>query len=472
MGSPTAHRVADGAARLPSEPSVTAVDVAASALARLTPRRHRARLEQLRHDLNAVLGGFVGRRPLPFSDRARPPTRPRPLGDIDPVEHLLPGHALRRRWVTLRTDVKWIAGDLRGEGRPATVPRGPSRYRRADPLAPRPLRVREVTRETADAVTIALEEPSGEPLRFEAGQFLTFHLTIGGRAVRRAYSLSSSPLDGPGARVTVKRLPGGLASGWMHQVRPGDVLMARGPAGRFTARDTGDAELTLIAGGSGITPIASIAETALRSSDARVRLLYGNRRLEDVIFADRLDALARRYPDRFTLARSLDEPPAGWGEGRGPLDEARVGAWLDALDDAPRRYFLCGPSGMLAAARAALAARGVPASHVLEERFGSPETAPSAALPDATVTAHLRVAGRDFVARVAPGSTLLEAGLAAGAPMPFSCAMGGCGACRGKLRAGQVQMDEPSCLTARERAEGFVLPCCSRPLGDVQLEVD
>jgi ferredoxin len=129
---------------------------------------------------------------------------------------------------------------------------------------------------------------------------------------------------------------------------------------------------------------------------------------------------------------------------------------------------------MMDAARETLRARGVPDDAILEERFNSPQDAPdaSADLPTEPVTVQLKVRGRDHLVRVEPGQTLLEAGLAAGAAMPFSCAMGGCAACKGKLVGGSVQMEEPNCLSAREREEGWVLACCSRPLGAARLEVE
>lgn len=386
---------------------------------------------------------------------------------------------LERRWSTLWTDLAWIGRDLRGRKRSPVVQRkGPSRYPSvvAPPragLAPRPLRVEAVVRETPEAVTLRLAEADGSRLAFEAGQFLALHLEVDGRPLRRAYSLSSSPLDGPGATITVKRVEGGRASHHLHDaVAAGDVLLALGPSGSFVA--SGARELVMIAGGSGITPVASIAETQLRSrDDVAVHLLYGNRREADVIFRDRLEALARSH-DTLSLDLALEEPPEGWTGLAGRLDESVLGPWLDRLGEgADRAYYLCGPAPMMDGARALLLARGVAPEAIFEERFRSPMDAPAAraALPTEPVTMRVRAGGRDTIAPVAPGQTLLEAGLAAGVAMPFSCAMGGCAACKCKLTEGEVVMDEPNCLTERERDEGFVLACSTRPLGPVRLEV-
>lgn len=389
---------------------------------------------------------------------------------------------LERRWNTLKTDLTWIGRDLRGQKRPPVVARrGPSRYPVATAprpaLRPRPLRVEAVVRETPDAVTLHLAEGDGTPLAFEAGQFLTFHVELDGQTLKRAYSLSSSPLDGPGATITVKRVEGGRVSNHLNDhAAPGDRLLALGPSGSFVAGAA--TELVMLAGGSGITPIASIAETLLRTrDDVRVHLLYGNRAEADVIFRDRLEALARSHANS-SLALALEAPPAGWSGLTGRLDEAVLGPWLDRLEhdrlepSVDRAYYVCGPEAMMDGARALLSARGVPPEAIFEERFRSPADAPaSAELPAETVTVRVRAAGRDTIVPVAPGQTLLEAGLAAGVPMPFSCAMGGCAACKCKLAEGEVVMDEPNCLTDRERADGWILACSSRPRGPVRLEV-
>ncbi|MFE2057019.1 2Fe-2S iron-sulfur cluster-binding protein [Streptomyces sp. NPDC059446] len=72
---------------------------------------------------------------------------------------------------------------------------------------------------------------------------------------------------------------------------------------------------------------------------------------------------------------------------------------------------------------------------------------------------------------VEPGRTLLDAGLAAGLPMPHSCTVGNCGECTVRLREGEVTQGEPNCLTPRQRAEGYVLACMSCPLSKVTLDI-
>ena len=216
-----------------------------------------------------------------------------------------------------------------------------------------------------------------------------------------------------------------------------------------------------------MTPLMSIARRLLAAEPGtRITLVYGNRAEKDVIFRDAIDELARAHGGRFAVRYVLSEPPLGWKGGVGMLEEHVVRAELDAcgpLDDA--HFLLCGPEPMMRASRAVLRARGVPEDRILEERFTMPHLrAKSVAALDAgpqLLTIRANGAGAREV-YVAPEQTMLEAGLSSGIRMDYSCAMGGCGACKVRLCDGEVEMEEPNCLTTAEREEGYVLACVSR----------
>jgi len=398
--------------------------------------------------------------------------------------------ALRGRLAGWRRDLRMLVDGLAGrhpaplEFRESSGTAPPVRaLAQEGSLSPRTLRVAEVVRETADAVTLWLVDPSprpgGVPLVFEAGQFLTLLLPVGdGQLLRRAYSASSSPLGGCRIAVTCKRVPGGKGSSYLHDhVVAGALLQVLGPSGSFTPRPHPDRRrhLVLIGGGSGITPLVSILETVLAvEPSSRVSLIYGNRGEADIIFYKRLRALAGAHAGRLTVRHVLREPPSGWRGGVGILDEEVLSRELSALPAAaelPAEYWLCGPEPMMAAARALLLREGAAPDSIHEERFASlhyTDDAPSA-MPQ-VLTLRLPEARTQSVV-VRPGETLLEAGLREGVAMPFSCAVGGCGACKGRLVAGQVMMPEPNCLTAAERQAGAVLCCVARPRTAVTVEV-
>lgn len=385
-----------------------------------------------------------------------------------------------RRYASFARDVAMLRDTLAGRAPRPFVPRQAPPAEAVSPthaLAPRVVRVKSVTRETADAVSLTFEDPTGAPITFSPGQFFTLHVRVEGEALRRAYSASSSALEPATATVTVKRVPGGrVSSHLVDTMHEGASLEILGPSGSFgPAPATGPRRLVLLAGGSGITPMMSIARTLLASEpDTALVLLYGNRAPRDIVFADALAALAAAHPGRFTLRHVLSEPPPGWSGGTGLLDAATTARELAALlpaDDLPTNFFVCGPEPMMAAARSALAELGVPPARIHEERFSSPHLRSGATEVQDAHDVTVRTRRGDVLARVEPGKTLLEAGLEAGAAMPFSCAMGGCGACKVKVVSGELEMEEPNCLTPAERAEGCVLACVARPKATAMVEL-
>jgi ferredoxin-NADP reductase len=259
----------------------------------------------------------------------------------------------------------------------------------------------------------------------------------------------------------------------------GDTIDVLGPSGSFTpAPARGPRLLVLVGGGSGITPLSSIARTLLASEpETRIALVYGNFALEDVIFKESLEALLREHVHgarRFCVRHVLEEPPPGWTGGTGRLDGPALARELDATGDPDlpgAEYFLCGPAPMMAAARSCLERRGVASSQIHEERFVSAHAQSGA---PASTEAHevvLRMRGEERRVVVGGGRTILETALDAGIDMPFSCTVGGCGTCRVRLAAGSVTMDEPNCLSTEERAARYVLACVSRPTSHCTLEV-
>jgi ring-1,2-phenylacetyl-CoA epoxidase subunit PaaE len=328
--------------------------------------------------------------------------------------------------------------------------------------------------ETADTRTVLLARPPGWQAR--PGQFVTFTLWPKGASapLRRSYSLSHSPASGANEplAVTVKRVPGGAGSKAMTELRVGDRVRARGPLGSFVLGAGEGGPLVFVAGGAGITPIAPLAEEAL-AEGREVTLLYGARSLADAIFLERLRALTERFP-RLRVSLHLDEAPSA-----SALAELRLPSRLhvhagrvsrEHLASAVRSgavAYVCGPSPMMAWAAVELAALGVSGDRLRQERFGSPGGARPTEGPTDGRATKLRVNGKSLT--VLPSETLLEASQREGAPLESSCAMGGCGACRMRLVSGEVELDEPHCLTATEREAGIVLTCVARAKSDVVL---
>lgn len=395
-----------------------------------------------------------------------------PTSILDRVGRALP-RSLAERLALTRRDVKMVLDGLAGRAPSPLLRRRAFTASAHAAIAGRAVRVREVVRETDEAVSLVLVDPTGAPIEYLPGQFFTVCVTLDGVTHRRAYSASRAPGD-PALRLTVKRVAQGLVSTHLTtRVGAGDTLELLGPSGSFTwaPGDGAPRHLVLLGGGSGITPLFAILEAALtREPGARVTLVYGNRSRESVIFGDTLDALAAAHPGRLTVIHALEDPPEGFAGIAGRLDDAALGAALATLD-AGDLYYICGPTPMREAARRALTRQGVETARVFEEVYSSPHS-PAAAASAAPQVVRLRVGGRDAAVTVKAGETILDAATRAGVPLPFSCAVGGCGSCQCKRVSGEVVMEEPNCLTAAERDAGAVLTCVGRPAGPgVVLEV-
>ena len=457
------------------------LDAAMSLAARALPRSLTPWIEQARLDASMVIGRVAGRTPSPLLSKTEPTPA---LSEIDPLDLFPRGIADRAR--AMSRDARMLRDRLvLGKTpsplieRPRPVVGSVDSLPRSTPNMARPVRVVDVVRETDDAVSIYLTEADGSPIEFRPGQFLSVDVTVSGERLRRAYSLASTCLPDVPVHITVKRIEGGLVSNHLNDsLRPGDELAVLGPSGNFTVepRAVNQRHLVLVAGGSGITPIMSILETILRvESDSRITLIYGNRGWDDVIFRGRLESLEREFGERLTVDHVLQTPPDWWTGERGLLGSEVLESRLRALqveDDGMIRYYLCGPTPMMEAAHDALQRRGVSANRIAEERFTSPEARTGKAGSSKTERVLVSAAGREQGIQVAPGQTILEAALGAGIDMPFSCAMGGCGACRCRLVEGEVEMEEPNCLGRSERERGYVLACVGRPLTQSKVEVE
>ncbi|MFB7357653.1 2Fe-2S iron-sulfur cluster-binding protein [Streptomyces gardneri] len=332
------------------------------------------------------------------------------------------------------------------------------------------LRVVQVIPETADAHSLVLQAPpeSADRFTYRPGQFLTLKLPgADGRPAARCYSLAGSPHTGEPLKVTVKRVAGGHGSNWVcDHVAAGDELEVLPPAGTFTP-DSLDRDLLLAAGGSGITPVLSIAKSVLAGGQGRVVLLYANRDESSVIFRDELRELAANHPDRLLVVH--------WLESLQGLPRAdRLAAALAPYAD--REAFVCGPEPLMDAVEQALRAVGAPGHRIHRERFFSlgghvfdapAQAAPTPAAPVAGVgTAEVELDGETHTLAWPPTTPLLDALLAAGVDAPYSCREGACSACTCRVVAGDVKMLRNDVLDDEDLAEGYVLACQALPLTD------
>jgi ferredoxin-NADP reductase len=324
-------------------------------------------------------------------------------------------------------------------------------------------RITRIVQETPDTRTYVLDAP----FSYRAGQFVTFRV----RGTLRSYSMSSSPDTDTELMTTVKRIPGGLVSNWMHDnLAAGDVVEVTAPAGAFCLRETG-APLVAFAGGSGITPVISLARSALVTTARRVRILAANRDAESVIFREALDDLAERYPGRLEVRHHLDTAS-------GFVAEAEVLDFAGTDDDAD--FYLCGPAPFMDLIERVLLARGTEPGQIFVERFtaedaerstaglspvgpGGSETAGTSATHSGGTITIILNGRRTSVAR-SQGITLLQTARRAGLSPPFSCEAGNCATCIARVTEGEVKMRTNNALDDDEVADGWTLTCQSDPV--------
>lgn len=342
-----------------------------------------------------------------------------------------------------------------------------------------PLKVREVVKETDDTVTLYFEQPDPY-LDYKPGQFLTLVMEFDGKEQRRSYSLCTSPYVDPFPGISIKKVPNGLFSNYLNEkIFPGKTLNVLKPLGHFTTdfHSKNRRHFFMIAAGSGITPIMGLVKSVLvNEPNSIITLIYCSRNEDQIIFKNQLSALEKANSDRLKVIHNLSQASESWTGLRGRLS-AEVLRDLFAKAEYEERYeevyFMCGPEGVMNIAKEVLNELGVEKERMHQESFFSAAAhlAHEEALAginhgvlsrDVTIV----LDGEDHLVTVDPSKTVLEAGLAAGLNMPYSCQSGLCTACRGRLLSGQVKMDEDAGLSEKELAAGYVLCCVSRPMTD------
>ncbi len=315
-------------------------------------------------------------------------------------------------------------------------------------------RVVEVVDETRDVKTFRLR-PNRRWTGHRSGQYTGITVEIDGVRVRRCYSISSAPGDRL-LSITVKRVPGGRVSGWLHErVRPGHVIRLDPPAGEFVLPEPAPAGLLMLSGGSGITPVmAMLRALAAAGAIDDLTFVHHAHGRDDVIFRAELEALAERHSGlRLVLCH-------------GRFDEARLARLVP--DFAARRTFLCGPAGLMARVEAMWSAHGA-AARLQLERFTAAGAAPPPASDREVRAVELRLtrSGRAIAATTA--GTLLEQLERAGERPPHGCRIGICHTCRCRKRTGTVRNLLTGAVSSEEDEE--IQLCISVPCSDVELHL-
>ena len=340
------------------------------------------------------------------------------------------------------------------------------------------LTVARIDAEAAGSVALTLSVPTAlkDSFQFEPGQFLTLRAQVNGQDLRRSYSICSTRsrlMQRGELQVGIRPVEGGLFSNWAaQQLRIGDSLQVMPPEGRFVIQRPRALHRVGFAAGSGITPILSIIASSLEEQPGtKFTLVYGNRRMDSVMFNEALQDLKDQYPDRLTLIHILSRQAQEVDLLEGRIDGDKVRAIMKAFLPVKSmdEVFICGPEAMIEATQKALVNAGVPANRVYTERFasGAAPTAPKAprpehAKPQGGIALTVVLDGKSHEMQIQPDEHILDVALNAGLDLPYSCKGGVCCTCRAKVTEGSVAMDKNFTLESWEMDKGFVLSCQAR----------
>jgi ring-1,2-phenylacetyl-CoA epoxidase subunit PaaE len=330
------------------------------------------------------------------------------------------------------------------------------------------LTIQRVEPLTSDSAAITLAVPAGlaAAFAFAAGQTLT----VRRGDERRTYSICAPVGSAP--RIGVREVSGGAVSGWLvHALKAGDTLEVQAPSGTFTPDLSVPGRHALIAAGSGITPMMSIAASVLAADGkSTVTLLYGNRRSDTVMFADEVADLKDSYPARMQIVHVLSREPQEVELYSGRLDRERLTALLPVTVDIAGvdHWWLCGPFAMVTSAIEVLRELGVDASRIHRELFWVGDEPPVEVTHDdapvgegASLTVILD--GRSTTLLLPAGTPVLDGAQKVRPDLPFACKGGVCGTCRAKIVKGEAVMRRNYALEQREVDAGYVLTCQAQP---------
>lgn len=358
------------------------------------------------------------------------------------------------------------------------------------------LRVADIFRETPAVKTFRLRNLDGGdvPFSFLPGQFLTFSAQVDGKAIKRSYTIASSPAQRDYVEITVKREEQGAESRYLHDhVAVGDHLEVSGPSGVFIFTGKEADSIVLVSGGVGITPMMCILRYLTDCGfPGEIFFLHGARTAQDIIFREELAYLKKRHANVRVVVTIEDYEDAAWTGLTGHVSKEMIAQSVPGI--ARRRVHVCGPPGMIAAVKATLLDLGVPGDKIKTEAFGpakgaapapepknaapapdvdvppapapappagaaapAPPASAAAPAPSAQVEVQFKKSGKS--GPLAPDQSVLEAAEAIGVAIDFQCRVGTCGTCVVPLLQGAVTMAEESGLSPEDKARGIILAC-------------
>lgn len=338
------------------------------------------------------------------------------------------------------------------------------------------LTIADVRKETEDTISIAFDIPAElkADYSFQSGQYLTLRTIVDGEDIRRSYSLSSAPFENEW-RVAIKKIDGGKFSTFANEkLVGGQPLEVMTPTGNFHLNVSPEHQkaYVLVAAGSGITPIISIAKSILKEEpDSDVTLFYGNKNFASIIFREEIEALKNRYMDRLRVIHILSRENLGNAIQKGRIDAEKVEKLHKAflthteIDE----VFVCGPESMIHDVKDTFSKYMKDAKNIHFELFTTADIPKVERHKDSNephIASNVKVIIDGDTIELAldsDGDSILDAAFKAGGDLPFACKGGVCCTCKAKILEGTAKMDINYALEPDEVEAGYILTCQAHP---------
>jgi ferredoxin-NADP reductase len=327
------------------------------------------------------------------------------------------------------------------------------------------LKIEAIKWENPDTATFFLSELSGKKIRYKAGQFITLVFTHHTEEIRRSYSLSSSP-DEDLLAITVKRITNGEISRFMlSKLKPGEVLNAVEPAGRFTISDSrSKKDIFLFAAGSGIAPVLPQLKYALaRPGNSRFVLIYSSLNQSSILFKEELDRLTYDHPGRLKIIHLLSSD----GNRLNNMIAEQLVRNNTAFGLNKAEFYLCGPFAYMRMIRLTLLFMEIEPAQIRKENFVIETVAVTSGRSTyAPGKIKINFKGELYDISVGENQSILQAALQNNIQLPYSCRAGICSTCTALCKSGTVIMTENDVLTDKDLEDGWILTCTGHPIGD------
>ncbi|MFT5421276.1 MAG: ferredoxin-NADP reductase [Candidatus Endobugula sp.] len=312
-----------------------------------------------------------------------------------------------------------------------------------------------------------------ENLSFSAGQFITLSLPTDKGSIQRSYTLSSSPKNNSTFSITVRKVPNGKGSHWLHQhLQPGTKIEFNGPYGRFVPDEFEQKKLLLLAAGSGITPfLSTFRGWRDRGISVDALLIFSVRNPGQIIEYQELKSLCYSIKGLSIIFMPENVEQQSWYGIRGRLDAL----WLPSLcrDITKREIFTCGPTPYMQTIKQYLQDTDIGLANYHEEVFLSPQQVSIvlSATEQESNKFTVYFENSDIKVSCHDQETLLDVAENAGMSIKMACRSGICGSCMTMKKSGSVDMQDLGGILPAEKNKGMILLCCSKPASDIVLDI-